>query len=72
MKALRCGLLPGESQAVVERLNRPLQVYLERRLGLSVKLLVGSNYVATVDLGLIRRILGLRMARHNLNNKEFR
>ncbi|MBB3104544.1 phosphate/phosphite/phosphonate ABC transporter substrate-binding protein [Azomonas macrocytogenes] len=47
MKAIRCGLLPGESRAVVERLNEPLRAYLMRCLGMPVELIIGSNYVAT-------------------------
>ena len=41
------GLLPGESPATVLRLNEPLRVYLEKRLGMPVELRVGENYVAT-------------------------
>lgn len=47
MKIIKCGLLPGESRAVVERLNEPLRAYLEQYLGLPVQLVVGDNYVAT-------------------------
>lgn len=47
MKPIKCGLLPGESRAVVERLNEPLRAYLERCLRMPVELVVGSNYVAT-------------------------
>lgn len=47
MKRIRCGLLPGESKPVVERINEPLRAYLERRLGLPVELVIGENYVAT-------------------------
>lgn len=47
MKPVRCGLLPGESRAVVERLNAPLRAYLARRLACPVELVVGTNYVAT-------------------------
>ena len=47
MKTIKCGLLPGESQAVVRRLNEPLRAYLERSLGRAVELVVGSSYVAT-------------------------
>lgn len=41
------GLLPGESAPTVMRLNEPLRAYLEKRLGLPVELVVGSNYAAT-------------------------
>ncbi len=41
------GLLPGETSATVLRLNEPLRAYLERRLGIKVKLIVGANYAAT-------------------------
>ncbi|TBV97359.1 phosphonate transport system substrate-binding protein [Azotobacter chroococcum] len=72
MKALRCGLLPGESRAVVERLNEPLRVSLERRLGLPVKLLVGSTYVATgealrrgqLDLAYLGPVTYILQSRH--------
>jgi phosphonate transport system substrate-binding protein len=47
MKTIRCGLLPGESRAVVERLNEPLRLYLERVLRARVELVVGQHYVAT-------------------------
>lgn len=41
------GLLPGESAPTVMRLNEPLRAYLEKRLGIPVELVVGSNYAAT-------------------------
>ncbi|MDD2770105.1 MAG: phosphate/phosphite/phosphonate ABC transporter substrate-binding protein [Methylococcus sp.] len=41
------GLLPGESAPTVMRLNEPLRAYLEKRLGLPVRLVVGANYAAT-------------------------
>ena len=47
MKTIKCGLLPGESLPVVERINEPLRAYLECRLGLPVELVIGSSYVAT-------------------------
>lgn len=47
MKTIKCGLLPGESRSVVERINEPLRVYLERCLRTPVELVVGHNYVAT-------------------------
>jgi phosphonate transport system substrate-binding protein len=47
MKTIKCGLLPGESKAVVERLNEPLRAYLEFCLRQPVELVVGSSYVAT-------------------------
>lgn len=47
MKTIKCGLLPGESRPVVERINEPLRAYLQRRLGIVVELVVGSSYVAT-------------------------
>jgi phosphonate transport system substrate-binding protein len=47
MKTIKCGLLPGESRAVVEARNEPLRLYLERRLRWPVELVVGSCYVAT-------------------------
>ena len=47
MKPIKCGLLPGESRSVVERINEPLRAYLQRCLGLPVELVVGANYAAT-------------------------
>lgn len=47
MKTIKCGLLPGESRALVERANQPLRSYLEQCLGQPVELVVGSSYVAT-------------------------
>lgn len=47
MKSIKCGLLPGESKAVVERLNEPLRAYLQVCLRQPVELIVGSSYVAT-------------------------
>lgn len=44
---LTVGLLPGESAPTVMRLNEPLRAYLEKRLGMPVKLVVGANYAAT-------------------------
>ncbi len=44
---LLIGLLPGESATTVLRLNEPLRAYLEKRLGIPVELVVGSNYAAT-------------------------
>jgi phosphonate transport system substrate-binding protein len=44
---LTIGLLPGESAPTVIRLNEPLRAYLEARLGIPVKLIVGANYAAT-------------------------
>jgi hypothetical protein len=44
---LTIGLLPGESAPTVMRLNEPLRLYLEKRLGMPVKLVVGANYAAT-------------------------
>ena len=41
------GLLPGESAPTVMRLNEPLRLYLEKRLGLPVEMVVGANYAAT-------------------------
>ncbi len=41
------GLLPGESAPTVLRLNEPLRLTLERRLGIPVELVVGANYAAT-------------------------
>ena len=41
------GLLPGESQETVRRLNEPLRVYLQQRLNLPVELMVGETYAAT-------------------------
>ncbi|WP_437438262.1 phosphate/phosphite/phosphonate ABC transporter substrate-binding protein [Azotobacter beijerinckii] len=72
MKAIRCGLLPGESRAVVERLNEPLRVYLERCLGRPVKLLVGGSYVATgealrrgqLDLAYLGPVTYILQSRH--------
>ena len=44
---LTIGLLPGESAPTVMRLNEPLRAYLEKRLGIPVKMVVGANYAAT-------------------------
>jgi phosphonate transport system substrate-binding protein len=44
---LTVGLLPGESAPTVMRLNEPLRLHLEKRLGVPVKLVVGANYAAT-------------------------
>ncbi|MBV9496075.1 MAG: phosphate/phosphite/phosphonate ABC transporter substrate-binding protein [Acidobacteria bacterium] len=44
---LTIGLLPGESAPVVIRLNEPMRAYLEKKLGIPVKLEVGGNYAAT-------------------------
>lgn len=44
---LTIGLLPGESAPTVIRLNEPMRAYLEKRLGIPVKLMVGANYAAT-------------------------
>ncbi len=44
---LAVGLLPGELPETVLRLNEPLRVYLEKRLGIPVELVVGSTYAAT-------------------------
>lgn len=46
-KKLVVGLLPTESAPTVLRLNEPLRVYLEKKLGLPVELVVGHNYAAT-------------------------
>lgn len=46
-KQLTIGLLPGESAPTVIRLNEPMRAYLEKRLGIPVKLMVGANYAAT-------------------------
>jgi phosphonate transport system substrate-binding protein len=46
-KTIKCGLLPGESKPVVERLNEPLRAYLEMKLARPVELVVGKSYVAT-------------------------
>ena len=43
------GLLPTESAPTVIRLNEPLRAYLEKRLGLPVELVVGSDYAATSE-----------------------
>ena len=44
---LTIGLLPGESAPTVIRLNEPMRAYLEKRLGIPVRLVVGANYAAT-------------------------
>lgn len=46
-RTLTIGLLPGESAPTVMRLNEPLRAYLEKSLGMPVKLVVGANYAAT-------------------------
>ena len=46
-KKLVVGLLPGESAPTVMRLNEPLRLYLEKKLGIPVELVVGANYAAT-------------------------
>lgn len=47
LQKLVVGILPGESAPTVMRLNEPLRVYLEKRLGMPVELMVGANYAAT-------------------------
>ena len=49
LTSLKCGILPGESTAVVMRLNEPLRAYLEKCLRMPVQLIVGSNYAETGD-----------------------
>jgi phosphonate transport system substrate-binding protein len=44
---LTIGLLPGESAPTVIRLNEPMRAYLQKRLGIPVRILVGANYAAT-------------------------
>lgn len=44
---LTIGLLPGESAPTVIRLNEPMRAYLEKQLGIPVRLMVGANYAAT-------------------------
>lgn len=44
---IRCGVLPGESRPVVERINEPLRASLQAALDYPVELVVGANYVAT-------------------------
>lgn len=44
---LRCGLLPGESSAMVMQRNEPLRQHLSRLLGIDVELVVGKTYAAT-------------------------
>jgi phosphonate transport system substrate-binding protein len=46
-KKLVIGLLPTESAPTVMRLNEPLRLYLEKKLGMPVELIVGANYAAT-------------------------
>ncbi len=43
------GLLPTESAPTVIRLNEPLRIYLEKRLGIPVEMVVGANYAATSE-----------------------
>lgn len=45
--ALKCGLLPGESASVVQRMNEPLRLYLEKQLGIAIEFVIGENYAAT-------------------------
>lgn len=45
--SLTIGLLPGESAPTVIRLNEPMRAYLEKRLRIPVRLMVGANYAAT-------------------------
>lgn len=44
---LTIGLLPGESAPTVIRINEPMRAYLEQRLRIPVRLVVGANYAAT-------------------------
>lgn len=72
MKTIRCGILPGESRPVVERLNEPLRAYLEQRLARPVKLVVGASYVATgealrrgeLDLAYLGPVTYILQSRH--------
>ena len=72
MKSIKCGLLPGESRPVVERINEPLRAYLERCLGIPVELVVGSSYVATgealrrgeLDLAYLGPVTYILQSRH--------
>ncbi|TCJ18707.1 phosphate/phosphite/phosphonate ABC transporter substrate-binding protein [Parasulfuritortus cantonensis] len=72
MKTIRCGILPGESRPVVERLNEPLRAYLEQRLGRPVQLVVGASYVATgealrrgeLDLAYLGPVTYILQSRH--------
>jgi phosphonate transport system substrate-binding protein len=49
MKTIKCGILPGESRQVVQRINEPLRAFLERFLEFPVDLVIGGNYVATSE-----------------------
>jgi len=69
---LTVGLLPGESAPTVMRLNEPMRAYLEKRLGIPVKLEVGANYAATgealrfgrLDVAFLGPVTYIKQGRH--------
>ena len=69
---LTIGLLPGESAPTVIRLNEPMRAYLEKRLGIPVKLVVGANYAATgealrfgrLDVAYLGPVTFIKQSRH--------
>lgn len=71
-KELTIGLLPGESAPTVIRLNEPIRAYLEKRLGIPVKLVVGGNYAATgealrfgrLDIAYLGPVTYVKQSRH--------
>jgi phosphonate transport system substrate-binding protein len=69
---LTIGLLPGESAPTVIRLNEPMRAYLEKRLGMPVRLVVGANYAATgealrfgrIDIAYLGPVTFIMQSRH--------
>src|SRR6185436_8708002 len=69
---LTIGLLPGESAPTVIRLNEPMRAYLEKCLGIPVKLVVGGNYAATgealrfgrLDVAYLGPVTFIKQSRH--------
>jgi phosphonate transport system substrate-binding protein len=69
---LTIGLLPGESAPTVIRLNEPMRAYLEKRLGIPVRLMVGANYAATgealrfgrIDIAYLGPVTYVKQSRH--------
>lgn len=69
---LTIGLLPGESAPTVIRLNEPMRLYLEKRLGIPVRIVVGANYAATgealrfgrIDIAYLGPVTYVKQSRH--------
>lgn len=69
---LTIGLLPGESAPTVIRLNEPMRAYLEKRLGIPVRIMVGANYAATgealrfgrIDIAYLGPVTYIKQSQH--------